>query len=139
VVPLGALLLVWMLLAGLCSPEPQLAQAHPRREARAACHTHWRRGPDQVRRMIVCLAKRIRPPGGRRAAVDIARCEHGFGRDNVYQQLERYWAGRVRAHYSEHRARANARANVVVSMHMARADGTWRNHWATCSRRVGAP
>lgn len=92
-----------------------------------------------VRRVIRCAVSKWSVPGGYEQAVDVASCESGSdlfdhstdGYAGTFQQSTRYWSGR-RAQYNPpawdkplQRPVWNPRANVVVSIRMAHADGAW--------------
>lgn len=92
-----------------------------------------------VRRVIRCAVGKWSVPGGYDKAVAVASCESGSdlldhstdGYTGTFQQSTRYWDGR-RAAYNpvgwdkplQHPA-WHPRANVVVSIRMAHADGDW--------------
>jgi hypothetical protein len=99
-----------------------------------------------VRRTIVAAVARWPVPGGLAQALAVARCESGSdlmapagvdGYAGTFQQSERYWPGRRAALNPPTwdkplpQSPANPRANVIVSVRMAHADG-WSNHWAAC-------
>lgn len=99
-----------------------------------------------VRRTIASAVRRWPVPGGLAMALSVARCESGTdlldystdGYTGTYQQATRYWSGR-RAAYNPPAwdkplpmAASNPRANVVVSIRMAHANG-WSNDWPGCS------
>ena len=99
--------------------------------AHRICHFDWRDGARQVKKLIRCAAARWDSPGGRRKALSVARCESGFnprafnsgGYAGVYQHAVRYWPGRADRWGFPDRSVFNGRANIIVSIRMARAVG----------------
>ena len=94
------------------------------------CDYQWRSGPRQVKRMIRCAARRWTVSGGPSKAVSVARCESNFkpraysdGNAGIYQQRVRYWRSRARKYGLRGASVYNARANVIVSVRMAHAQG----------------
>jgi hypothetical protein len=94
------------------------------------CDYRWRSGPRQVRRLIRCAARRWTVSGGPPKAVSVARCESNFrpraysdGNAGVFQQRVRYWRSRARTYGFAGASVYNGRANVIVSVRMAHAQG----------------
>ncbi len=97
------------------------------------CPIPWRRGPNEVRRLIVCAANHWRVPGGATTAVAIAWRESRFspqasnpsGAEGIYQHLRRYWPSRAAAFGFPGRSAFDARVNIIVTMKMVRRLGNW--------------
>jgi len=66
-------------------------------------------------------------------AVAVARCEshlrprayNSGGYAGLFQQATRYWPTRSHTYGQPHRSVYNGRANIIVSIRMAAADGSW--------------
>ncbi len=101
--------------------------------AKRVCKYDWRRSHRQVKLLIRCAARRWHAPGGPDKALAVARCESRYDPDaynpagyvGVYQQAERYWPGRAERWGFPDRSAFNGRANVIVSVRMARHAGGW--------------
>jgi hypothetical protein len=97
------------------------------------CDFDWRESRREVKRLIRCAARHWRSPGGANKALDIARCESGYNPDaynpagyaGVFQHATRYWPDRADRWGFPNRSVYNGRANVIVSIRMARSDGDW--------------
>lgn len=95
------------------------------------CHDDWRRSTHQLKSIIRCAARRWKVPGGVSEAMSVARCESGFnpraynagGYAGVYQHAVRYWRERAQRWGLAGRSVFNGRANVIVSIRMAHAEG----------------
>lgn len=106
--------------------------------------------PREVRWFIGCATSKWPVPGGFDKAIDVAMCEtggtldahaynedgcNGYGCLGVFQQHARYWPGRQNFYgpvaWDKPVAESgfNGRANVVVSIRMVRAQGSW-DGWA---------
>jgi hypothetical protein len=103
------------------------------------CDFDWREGTWHIKRLIRCAAFRWDSPGTPLDAVAVARCESGLRPDaynhngyaGLFQQATRYWAQRAERWGQPDRSVFNARANVIVSVRMAAALGSW-SAWAGC-------
>ena len=103
------------------------------------CGYDWHKGTWHIKQLIKCAARRWDSPGTPEQAVAIARCEsdlrpnaynaHGYA--GLFQQATRYWPGRAKRWGQPDRSVFNGRANIIVSIRMAAADGSWRA-WAGC-------
>lgn len=110
------------------TPEPQ-ERIVPKR----VCPYDWQDSRREVKRLIRCAARHWGSPGGADKALDVARCESGFDPDaynpagygGVYQHALRYWPDRAERWGFPNRSVFNGRANVIVSIRMARAAGSW--------------
>lgn len=122
------------LLAGL----PVAAQAEE--VPRHVCDYDWREGTWQLKQLIKCAARHWDSPGTPMKAVEVARCESDLnpeaynsgGYAGLYQQATRYWPDRADRWGQPDRSVYNARANIIVSIRMARALGSW-SAWAGCA------
>jgi hypothetical protein len=111
------------------------ADAVPRR----VCDFDWRRGTWHVKQLIRCAAARWDSPGSPAVAVEVARCESELrpraynpnGYAGLYQQATSHWPGRAEQWGQEGRSVFNGRANIIVSVRMAAAAGSW-SAWAGC-------
>lgn len=109
------------------------ALAADRTVSRRVCHYDWRESRREVKRLIRCAARRWNSPGGAAKALDVARCESGFRTDaynpggyaGVFQHAVRYWPDRADRWGFPDRSVYNGRANVIVSIRMARSAGGW--------------
>jgi hypothetical protein len=122
-----------------------LALASPARATEAqevphwVCDYDWDQGPWHVKQLIRCAANRWDSPGGGVKAIEVARCESGLrppaynpnGYAGLFQQSTRYWPGRADTFGMPDRSVFNARANIIVSVRMARSTGSW-SAWAGC-------
>ena len=104
------------------------------------CDFDWREGTWQVKQLIRCAARRWNSPGTPRQAIEVARCESNLnprayssgGYAGLFQQATRYWPGRADRWGQDDRSVFNGRANVIVSIRMARAYGSWGG-WSGCA------
>lgn len=104
------------------------------------CDYDWRAGTWQTKQLIRCAARRWDSPGTPGQAVAVARCESNLDPDaynssgyaGLFQQATRFWP--IRADHWGQRDRSvfNGRANVIVSVRMARALGSW-SAWGGCA------
>lgn len=108
------------------------------------CDYHPSKGLWHRKRLIACEDNRIGAPGTPNYIIGVAECESGADLQDKYdgdshagpfQQLVSRWPDR----YSFWRKPADEalrndvtdfRANTVISLRMARADGTWARQWA---------
>lgn len=136
-----------VLLAALAALTlPSLAPA-PAAQARASkevpkriCDIDWREGTWHVKQLIKCAARHWDSPGTPKKAVQVARCESRLRPDaynpngyaGLFQQATRHWPGRAEHYGVPGRSVFNARANVIVSIRMARDTGSW-SPWAGCA------
>ena len=124
------------LLAPIQLAAAQEAQIVPLR----ICDLHWREGTWHVKQLIRCAARRWNSPGTPMQAIRVARCEsnlnpHAYdsgGYAGLFQQASQYWPGRADRWGQEGRSVFNARANVIVSIRMAHAFGSW-GAWSGCA------
>jgi len=124
--------------ASLLAALPVGAQAEE--VPRHICSYDWRAGTWQLKQLIKCAARRWDSPGSPAKAVEVARCEshlnpeayNSGGYAGLYQQATRYWPGRADRWGQPDRSVYNARANIIVSIRMARATGSW-SAWAGCA------
>jgi hypothetical protein len=106
---------------------------------RHICAYDWQEGTWHIKQLVKCAARRWDSPGGPLRAVAVARCEshlrpdaynaNGYG--GLFQQATRYWPDRAERWGQPHRSIFNARANIIVSIRMAAAAGSWQA-WAGC-------
>ena len=124
------------LLAPIQLAAAQEAQIVPLR----ICDHDWREGTWHVKQLIWCAARRWNSPGTPRQAIEVARCEsnlnpHAYssgGYAGLFQQASKYWPGRADRWGQGGRSVFNARANVIVSIRMAHAYGSW-GAWSGCA------
>jgi hypothetical protein len=103
------------------------------------CDYDWEMGPWQIKQLIRCAADRWGSPGGAVKAIEVAHCESGLrpgaynanGYGGLFQQSTTYWPGRADAFGVPDRSVFNGRANIIVSVRMARTMGSW-SAWAGC-------
>ncbi len=144
------LLVVLLSSIALVGSAAPAATAHPDSESWINCHFHWRQGVEQVKAQINCLADLIDSPGGGAKATSVVSCETGgtfapglVSESGTFigltQQHKSYWAARADTYLNTGKgivpkdpSAKNARWNLIVGMKMAKADGTWANHWPTC-------
>ena len=128
----GLVLLALMLVLVVASPAHAALERNKR-----LCPQRWRLGPWHVKQLIKCEAHLIGEPGGADSALYVAWHESRFKPRasngtyaGLYQHSLRYWKDRVHrwAPDFDHSA-YNARTNIVVSLRMARHDGTWCKNW----------
>ncbi|MGZ5291184.1 MAG: hypothetical protein ACXWEH_02525 [Actinomycetota bacterium] len=118
-------------LVGTASAQEQV----PRR----VCDYDWREGTWHIKQLIQCSAYRWDSPGTPRRAIAFAECESGLRPDaynengyaGLFQQATRYWPDRAHRWGQPERSVFNGRANVIVSVRMAAALGSW-SAWAGC-------
>jgi hypothetical protein len=114
----------------------QQAQTVPVR----VCDYDWRAGTWQTKQLIKCAARRWNSPGTPTQAIAVADCESNLnpraynsgGYAGLFQQSTRYWPGRADRWGQDDRSVFNGRANIIVSIRMAHAAGTW-SPWAGCA------
>jgi hypothetical protein len=103
------------------------------------CDYDWREGTWHIKQLIKCAARRWDSPGTPELAVAVARCESNLrpgaynsgGYAGVFQQSTRYWPERADRWGQPDRSVYNGRANIIVSIRMAAAAGSW-SAWAGC-------
>lgn len=103
------------------------------------CDFDWREGTWHIKQLIRCAARRWDSPGTPAQAVAVAMCESHLrpraynpgGYAGLFQQATRYWPGRAHHYGQPDRSVYNARANAIVSIRMAAAQGSW-SAWAGC-------
>jgi len=131
---LSATLIAALMVPGLIGTA-RAAEPVPQR----VCDFDWREGTWHVKQLIRCAAFRWDSPGTPRRAIAVARCESGLRPDaynrngyaGLFQQATRYWAQRADRWGQPDRSIFNGRANVIVSVRMAAALGSW-SAWAGC-------
>ena len=107
---------------------------------RHICSYEWEDGTWHLKQLIRCAARRWDSPGSPRKAVQVARCESHLDPDaynsggyaGLFQQSVRYWPDRADRWGQPDRSVYNARANIIVSIRMARALGSW-SAWSGCA------
>jgi len=107
---------------------------------RHVCNYDWREGAWHLKQLIKCAARRWDSPGGPTKAVQVARCESHLDPDaynsggyaGLFQQATRYWPDRANRWGQPDRSVYNARANIIVSIRMARALDSW-SAWGGCA------
>ena len=124
-----------LLLPGSAGDASATTNAVPLR----VCDYDWHEGTWHIKQLIKCAARRWDSPGTPEQAVAVARCEsdlrpdaynaHGYA--GLFQQATRYWPGRADRWGQPDRSVYNGRANIIVSIRMAAAAGSWRA-WAGC-------
>ena len=125
--------------ASLLAPAYTAVAAEADQVPLRVCDFDWREGTWHIKQLIRCAARRWDSPGTPFKAVEVARCESHLrpsaynpnGYAGLFQQATRYWAGRADRWGQPDRSVFNARANVIVSIRMARALGSW-NAWGGC-------
>jgi hypothetical protein len=103
------------------------------------CDFDWQKGTWHVKQLIKCAARRWDSPGTPERAIAVARCESNLrpeaynagGYAGLFQQATRYWPGRADRWGQPDRSVFNGRANIIVSVRMAAATGSW-SAWAGC-------
>ncbi|HJU57525.1 MAG TPA: hypothetical protein VJ774_02190 [Actinomycetota bacterium] len=103
------------------------------------CDYDWQEGSWHIKQLIRCAANRWDTPGGPVKAIEVARCESGLrpteynpnGYAGLFQHATRYWPGRADAYGMPDRSVFNGRANIIVSVRMARSLGSW-SAWVGC-------
>jgi len=105
------------------------------------CDYEWQRGTWHIKQLIRCAARRWSVPGGAYKAIEVADCESHLDPGartssgsyaGLYQQSTHYWPSRSSQFGQGDRSVFNGRANVIVSIRMAHADGSW-SAWAGCA------
>jgi hypothetical protein len=105
------------------------------------CEYEWQRGTWHIKQLIRCAASRWSVPGGAVKAIEVGDCEShldagarssGGSYAGLYQQSTRYWPSRATRFGQGDRSVFNGRANIIVSIRMAHADGSWST-WAGCA------
>lgn len=122
------------------APAPTAGAEGSREVPDRICDIDWREGTWYVKKLIKCAARHWDSPGTPRTAVRVARCESHLRPDaynpngyaGLFQQSTRYWSQRADHYGVPDRSPFNARANVIVSIRMARAMGSW-SAWAGCA------
>jgi hypothetical protein len=125
--------------ASLLAVAPPAAAGEAQEVPLSVCDYDWHEGPWHVRQLIRCAANRWGSPGGPAKAIEVAYCESGLrpgaynpnGYAGLFQQATRYWPGRADAYGMPDRSVFNGRANIIVSVRMARSFGSW-SAWAGC-------
>jgi hypothetical protein len=103
------------------------------------CNYDWRTGTWHIKQLIRCAASRWDSPGTPGQAISVARCEsnlnpHAYnsgGYAGLFQQSTQYWPGRAEQWGQDERSVFNGRANIIVSVRMAHAAGSW-SPWVGC-------
>ncbi|MGH2635961.1 MAG: hypothetical protein ACRDHU_07450 [Actinomycetota bacterium] len=103
------------------------------------CDYEWQKGTWHIKQLIRCAARFWNSPGTPEQAVAVAHCEsqlepeayNANGYAGLYQQATRYWPGRADRWGQPGRSVFNGRANIIVSVRMAAAAGSW-SAWAGC-------
>ena len=104
------------------------------------CNYDWRAGTWQIKQLTKCAASRWDNPGTPDQAIAVADCEsnlnprahHSSGYASLFQQSTLYWPGRANQWGQDDRSVFNGRANIIVSIRMAHASGSW-SQWAGCA------
>jgi hypothetical protein len=125
--------------ASLLALAPPTAATEAQEVPFEVCNYDWQQGRWHVKQLIRCAAKRWGSPGGPAKAIEVARCESGLrpraynpnGYAGLFQQATRYWPGRADAFGMPDRSVFNGRANIIVSVRMARSMRSW-SAWAGC-------
>jgi len=117
------------------------AAAEPANEVPSrVCDYDWREGTWHIKQLIKCAARRWDSPGTPQKAIEVARCEshlnpeayNSSGYAGLYQHAVRYWPDRADRWGQPDRSAFNGRANIIVSIRMARSMGSW-SAWAGCA------
>jgi hypothetical protein len=103
------------------------------------CNYDWRAGTWQIKQLIRCAALRWDSPGMPGQAISVARCEsivnprayNSGGYAGLFQQSISFWPGRADQWGQDDRSVFNGRANIIVSVRMAHAAGSW-SPWVGC-------
>jgi Transglycosylase SLT domain len=117
-----------------------VAQAAQQTVPVRVCDYDWRAGTWHIKQLIKCAARRWDSPGTPDQAVAVADCESNLnpraysssGYAGLFQQSTRYWPVRADQWGQDDRSVYNARANIIVSVRMAHAAGSW-SPWAGCA------
>jgi hypothetical protein len=121
------------------APAPPAPAAEAQEVPFQVCNYDWREGPWHIRKLIRCAANRWDSPGGPDKAIAVAVCESELrpraynpnGYAGLFQQATRYWPGRADAYGVPDRSVFNGRANIIVSVRMAKVLRSW-SAWAGC-------
>lgn len=133
----AALAALMLLSSAPASP----AEARASREVSTRiCDIDWRKGTWHVKKLIRCAARHWDSPGTPKRAVRVARCESHLRPDaynpngyaGLFQQATSYWPHRSDRYGVPDRSVFDGRANVIVSVRMAREIGSWRA-WGGCA------
>ena len=124
------------LVAPVSTTVARAAQIVPNR----VCDFDWRAGTWQIKQLIKCAARRWDSPGTPLQAISVADCESNLnpraynssGYAGLFQQSTRYWPGRADRGGQDDRSVFNGRANIIVSIRMAHAMGSW-SPWGGCA------
>ena len=103
------------------------------------CDFDWRQGTWHIKQLIRCAAARWDSPGTPRLAIEVARCESNLrpsaynpnGYAGLFQQATNHWPERAERWGQHGRSVFNGRANIIVSVRMAAAAGSW-SAWGGC-------
>ena len=125
--------------ASLLAAAPASSAGEAQEVPLSVCDHDWQEGPWHVRPLIRCAASRWGSPGGSAKAVEVAYCESELrpgafnpnGYAGLFQQATQHWPGRADAYGMPDRSVFNGRANIIVSVRMARSLGSW-SAWAGC-------
>jgi hypothetical protein len=126
--------------ASLVAPASTAAAHEAKTVPVRLCIYDWHAGTWQIKQLIRCAAHRWDSPGTPRQAVSVARCEsklnprayNSSGYAGLFQQSTWYWPGRAHRWGQDDRSVFNGRANIIVSIRMAHALGSW-SPWAGCA------
>ncbi|HET7236340.1 MAG TPA: hypothetical protein VFK59_07900 [Actinomycetota bacterium] len=106
---------------------------------RHVCDFDWREGTWHIKQLIKCAARKWDSPGAPMKAIEVARCEshlnpeaYSSGNAGLFQHAVRYWPDRADRFGQPDRSAFNGRANIIVSIRMARSMGSW-SAWAGCA------
>ena len=126
--------------ASLVAPASTAAAREAQTVPVRLCNYDWQAGTWQIKQLIRCAAHRWDSPGTPRQAISVARCEshlnpradNSSGYAGLFQQSTWYWPGRADRWGQDDRSVFNGRANIIVSIRMAHALGSW-SPWAGCA------
>lgn len=135
---LGAALAALVLLS-LAPASPAEARAS-REVSSRICDIEWRKGTWHVKQLIKCAARHWDSPGTPTKAVRVAHCESRLRPDaynpngyaGLFQQATDHWPTRAHRYGVPDRSVFDGRANVIVSIRMAKETGSW-SPWAGCA------
>lgn len=121
------------------APAPPAPATEAQEVPLRVCDYDWQEGHWHIKQLIRCVANRWHSPGGPAKAVAVAQCESGLrprayspnGYAGLFQQATRYWPGRADVYGVPDRSVFNGRANIIVSVRMAKAMRSW-SAWAGC-------
>ncbi|MCI0636103.1 MAG: hypothetical protein L0206_19630 [Actinobacteria bacterium] len=133
------LLVAALASASLLAPAHAAVAAEAQEVPLLVCDIDWRQGTWHIKRLIRCAARRWDSPGTPTKAVEVARCESHLRPDafnpngyaGLFQQPIARWPERADRYGQPDRSVFNARANIIVSVRMARALGSW-SAWSGC-------